>query len=478
MSEPTIDREELRAAREHVRRVLGNSVAEKASDAYCIAVARRDRTAGLESLTVMRTPAAATVLEFQAPEHPPPFPRLSEADRQQGRATAESLAGRLPAGHQVHLRASIRQQLVQETRIAGYRQVGQVYQEIERLSGGLLQPSPEVMGDPRIPTALTQVCWLNRTVRTFAPPQALAELAAADAVAGLDLPRRLMPDADVANHRSIGLPAFVEQTGLTGRGVTVAVIDGEVALNHPALADRVVHRRNYTPEAWGNPSAHGTAVAGIIAAADLADAGIAPEAEIYSYKVLATTPAGNGDDFSGALAVQQALEDGADIANCSWGAGPVGDATSREARAVDAAWSLGLTVVKSAGNRGPGGFTMTTPADAAGVVVVGATDLDGTAVQDYSSRGPAGGRPGPHVVAPGGGDLASIRCCLVSGGFGDAGVGTSYAAPHVAGLLALFLEGDGELSPDELRDRLVSNARPLPGMPEDAQGAGLIMAVK
>lgn len=477
MSVPQHDAEELRTARANVRAALGSRMAEKASDAYCVAVSRRTRTVGAEVLAFDRptAPTAATVVEFRDAAPAAALPRLTERpDWARAKAAVDSLATGSAPGTPVRLRTILRQKLIEDTRTAGYRTMGEVYQEIERLSGGLLRPPPEVLGDPLIPTAVTQVCWLNRSVRTFAPPEALAEVAAADSVAAFDLPRRLRADADVSNHRCIDLPAFQDRTGLTGRGVTVAVLDGEVALTHPALAGRVVQRRNYTPESWGNPSSHGTAVAGIVGAADPADAGIAPEVLIYSYKVLATAQAGNGDDFSGALAIQQALEDGVDVANCSWGAGPAGDGTSREARAADTAWGLGLVVVKSAGNRGPGPGTMTTPADAAGIVVVGATGLNGQRVENYSSRGLAGNKPGPDVVAPGGGDAGRIRCCLVGGGFGEAGAGTSYAAPHVSGVVALYLQGDPDLVPDQLRERLRADARPLEGVPEAAQGEGLM----
>ena len=117
---------------------------------------------------------------------------------------------------------------------------------------------------------------------------------------------------------------------------------------------------------------------------------------------------------------------------------------------------------------------MTTPADAAGIVVVGATGLNGQRVENYSSRGLAGNKPGPDVVAPGGGDAGRIRCCLVGGGFGEAGAGTSYAAPHVSGVVALYLQGDPDLVPDQLRERLRADARPLEGVPEAAQGEGLM----
>ena len=67
-----------------------------------------------------------------------------------------------------------------------------------------------------------------------------------------------------------------------------------------------------------------------------------------------------------------------------------------------------------------------------------------------------------------------IACCLVQGGFGDAGRGTSYAAPHVSGLAALFLQQDRNLVPDQVRQRLRQEARPLQGFGPDAQGAGLV----
>ena len=477
MSVPVQDPDEVSAARADVRRVLGRWVEEKASDRYCLAFARRNRAVGFETLGVVQAaaPVVATVVEFTGPPTPT-LPRLTERhDWSQVRAAVEMLTSPTLAGSPLRLRTVVRQKYVEDTRSAAYKVMGQVYQEVERLSGGLMKPAAEVLGDPEIPTSVTQLCWLNQTMRTFAPPEALSEVAAADAVAAFDLPRRLYADADVPNHRCIGLPAFQQKYAqLTGKGVTVAVIDGEVALSHPALAGRVVQRRNYTPEPWGNPSPHGTAVGGIIAAADPLFGGIAPEAMIYSYKVLATTPLGNGDDFSGARAIQDAVEDGADIANCSWGAGPAGDGTSREARAAAAAWSLGLAVVKSAGNQGPGPRTMTSPADAVGIVVVGATAVDGLQVQDYSSRGRLTASREPDVVAPGGNAAVSISCCLVGGGFGDAGYGTSYAAPHVSGLLALFLHEDPDLIPDQLKQRLLATPHLLANAGPDAQGVGLV----
>ena len=192
--------------------------------------------------------------------------------------------------------------------------------------------------------------------------------------------------------------------------MAVGVIDSEVALRHPAFQDRVIHRQNFTSEPFGTPADHGTAVAGFVGADAAEFPGMAPGCTISNYKVLATVPTFNGDDFDGALAIQQALEDGIRVVNCSWGAGPASDGTSREARACDTAWDLGLTVVKSAGNRGPGRSTLTTPADAEGVIAVGATDGPGEALADYSSRGPTeDGRQRPHLLAPGGSDTEGLH---------------------------------------------------------------------
>jgi serine protease AprX len=271
----------------------------------------------------------------------------------------------------------------------------------------------------------------------------------------------------------VGAPVFRTRTGKDGTGIIVAVIDGEVDVRHPALTGRVMQKRNLTKEPFGFPDEHGTAVAGILGSADKRFTGIAPGVSILNYKVFSTDPALDSDDFNGALAIQQALEDGAHVANCSWGAGPAGNGTSRQARACDNAWGLGLVVVKSAGNDGPGGRTLTTPADAEGVIVVGATDRRGQSVQSYSSRGPAGSRSRPHLVAPGGTDSSGIETCLPGGGFGSVGQGSSFAAPQVSGLAALLLDDDPDLVPDAVRQRLIGSCSKIGGG-ADVEGAGLV----
>ena len=106
---------------------------------------------------------------------------------------------------------------------------------------------------------------------------------------------------------------------------------------------------------------------------------------------------------------------------------------------------------------------------------VWATGKNGKKVEGYSSRGPlVSGKNRPHLVAPGGSDTGGIFSCLTGGGFGDIGMGTSFAAPHVTGLLAVILEGNPSLSPDEQRNFLIKLCTKLNGFTVDEQGAGII----
>jgi serine protease AprX len=354
-----------------------------------------------------------------------------------------------------------------------YIQVASIIATLEKGSQILFSAGPRALVSPTTPSSVVEVCWLNGTLRTLIDPRGLRDIAAESTLARLDLPRPLRADIDVTTGR-VGGSQFRQKLDVTGEHITVAVIDAEVDVNHPALAGRVIQKANYTKERWGSPNFHGTGVAGIIASNDQTFTGIAPGVTIANYKVLATDTSLNSDDFGGALAIQQALEDGAQIANCSWGAGLAGDGTGGAAVACNNAWDLGLIVVKSAGNAGPGPSTLTTPADADGVIVVGATDRDGATVQDYSSRGPAGARQRPHVVAPGGSEFDPMHSCQVGSGFGNIGAGTSFAAPHVSGLVALLLAQTPSLSPGDVRDKLLGLCTLLPGADANTQGKGFV----
>lgn len=479
------NREAVERARRTIRDRWGSALGEKASEEFCLAFGPRAtgfpvRAAapGLETAAEGAPGEASIVLELT-----PPRETLEAASARDERARG-LLASDAVRSALREIRDADRDLLVQAESILRDRRIRTVREEFLKTADPLRQELERTVwafgaerrledGAPRGREPVAQVCWLNQTMRTRTDPRALADIADAVQVERVDLTRRVRLELRVTAD-TLDAAGFRERSSLDGAGVIVAVIDAEAA-RHPAYGDRLVHRENYTLETWGNPHRHGTAVAGIVAADGDGVRGVAPAATIYNYKVAATNRFLNADDFGGALALQQALEDGAHIANCSWGTGPATDGSSREARACDTAWALGLVIVKSAGNAGPGPGTLTTPADAEGVIVVGATSRRGTAVPDYSSRGPTGdGRARPHLVAPGGDDGDAIVSCLPEGGFGMVGSGTSYAAPHVSGILALLLDEDPESLPDDLRARLLGMCRPIDGFEDADQGVGLI----
>jgi serine protease AprX len=495
-----MDPDIVKTARARLSNVLGEKLASKATDAFCLAYGQPTPALAAFEAAAERAVPPSVVLEFTTrPEVSDAINKAVEKVRRSkawndirnalkkievtapvsGVVTEVMESGRSePEPLPIQAARLLRHVKVVSQRDNFFKVAGPITDTIEKSSQGLFVAGAEVAGPVHGRGPITQVCWLNRTVRSWSDPRSLAEVVADDSIERVDLPRRLEPDISTSG-KTVGGPQFRKKFKRTGKGIIIAVIDGEVALTHPALKGRVVHKMNFTDEPWGNPNSHGTAVAGIIASNNGTFTGMAPEATIYSYKVLANNPALTGTDFDGSLAIQQALEDGAHIANCSWGNGPAGDGTSREARACDAAWAAGLVLVKSAGNRGPGPSTLTTPADAEGVIVVGATDRLGKAVQDYSSRGPTDGKQRPHLIAPGGiFQGAGIRSCLVGGGFGDCGAGTSFAAPHVAGILGLLLERDPNLTPDELRDILLNACKALSGVDVNTQGKGLVSLTK
>ena len=470
----------VKEARKRTRNELGAQLEGKATDAFCVAFggpAAFGEAVGAALAEAVGAPAVkpAAVLELVAePEAVGELPSELRADI--ATAVREGVGGALDELSYAETALSVlaRQAGVKAAREDFYRRSGLIRDDVERATSALVHGSHGRARRAEEERLLVEVCWLNRTVRT-ADARAISGVAADPAVERVDVPRRLVRESVPLDSLLTSAADARARHGLSGQGITVAVIDSEAALGHPALRDRVIHRRNFTQEPWGTPDSHGTAVAGIIGARSDDYTGMAPGATIYNYKVLATHPSFDATDFEGALGIQQALEDGARVANCSWGAGPAGDGTSREARACNRAWRFGLTVVKSAGNKGPGQRTLTTPADAEGVIVVGATDDDGRKIESYSSRGPTpDGRTRPHLVAPGGRLNVGLSGLLPTGGVGDIGWGTSFAAPHVSGLLALLLERNPELSPSAQRDRLVKACRKLSRVPKNQQGAGRV----
>lgn len=204
----------------------------------------------------------------------------------------------------------------------------------------------------------------------------------------------------------------------SGRGTRVAVVDSGIDAHHPDLAGQLIVNRNFIS---GQPlvaEQHGTAVAGIIAAKGnnrLGIVGVAPEARLLGLRAcVQSRSATECDTLSLAKALYFAVENKADVINLSL-SGP--DARLlREILSI--AYSRGMAIVAAFDPKLPGGGF---PASIPGVIAV--------------SDAPATGSRGDVYVAPGRGVPTTEpggRWFLVNG--------SSFAAAHVSGLVALIRE--------------------------------------
>ena len=322
------------------------------------------------------------------------------------------------------------------------------------------------------------------------PDDRLSMLAADPAIAGLSADRRIeMASSGTAAYDTLD-PNLVWRKairlgqvpdGIDGGDVTVAMIDTGVA-RHEDLGDRVVARVDFTPGAAGEDHyGHGTHLAGVIAG-DGADSagkwrGVAPAARIVSVKVAGTDGA---TDVSVVIAALQWIvmhreRYGIRVLNLAFGT----DSTQPYAidpldAAVERAWAAGITVVVSAGNRGPGSGTIAKPGDDPFVITVGAADVRQTperwddVVAPFSSRGPTqDGFEKPDLVAPGttivatrdaGSTVDQLHPQAVVDERYFKGTGTSQAGAIVSGVAALMYEANPNLKPNRVKGILTETA--------------------
>ena len=258
--------------------------------------------------------------------------------------------------------------------------------------------------------------------------------------------------------------------GYTGQGIVVAVLDSGVDYRHPDLNDNIWVNSDEIPgngkdddgngyiddiRGWdfvnrdNNPmdiDGHGTHVAGIIAAEknDFGVTGVAFNAKIMPVKVLGLF---GGSDANIAAGIRYAVDNGADVINLSLG----GLSTSpEEKQAIQYAFEKGVVVVSASGNAGrlqpdyPGSYATDFG------ITVGAVDRD-RAMPYFSNH--AGTKTLDYVVAPG----VDVRS-TVPGNKYESIDGTSMAAPYVAGVAALVLSANPNLSPALLENTLTATA--------------------
>lgn len=313
----------------------------------------------------------------------------------------------------------------------------------------------------------------------------------------------------------IDLPAAWDTTAGSS-SVVVAVIDTGILSGHPDLAGQLVAGYDFVrdpssagdgdgidpnPEDLGyletpGPSLyHGTHVAGTIAAAGdnlIGGAGVAYGVRVMPLRVLGDGGAGTGYDVSQGIRYAAGLPNDsgrvptqpADIINLSLGGGPFSQA---QQQLFDEVLAQGVVVVAAAGNEATS--TPQYPASYQGVLSVSAIDIN-RQITGYSNRGPQ-----ITLAAPGGNNSTDVNGdgypdgVLSTGGVGGPNPefaytflsGTSMAAPHVAGVIALMRSLNPDLSPDDIAALIISGALTddagLPGR-DDNYGHGIINAYK
>lgn len=211
----------------------------------------------------------------------------------------------------------------------------------------------------------------------------------------------------------------------TGRGITIAIIDSKIETSHPDLSGQFATSRDFLAGGPAGAESHGTGVAGIIGAKannGLGMVGIAPDARLMALRACFERQRGAGtastcDSLTLAKALHFALEHGADVINMSLS----GPADPLLATLIELGLQRNVSVVAAFdGSRPGGGF----PASVPGVISVAEESLPSVPPRVY--RAP--GRDVP-TTQPGG------RWYLVNG--------SSFAAAHVSGLLALLREERG-----------------------------------
>jgi len=302
---------------------------------------------------------------------------------------------------------------------------------------------------------------------------------------------------DFYYNRVAGVEAL-HREGVTGKGVTVAVIDSGL-WEHDALVkdtegnNRLVARYNALTDTEGeelvDESGHGTHISSIILNSEPTIRGgrptgtykgVAPDARLVAVKVL------DRQGLAHLLEIVRAIQWVVDhrktynirVLNLSFAQTPRWPFWEDPVnQAVAKAWASGIAVVAAAGNEGPEPGTIGSPGNLPYIITVGiVTDSwtpetrDDDYIPDFSSRGPTPtGHIKPDVVALGGHMTGLIypdsslaleqpEDMLKTGEF--VSTGSSQASAMVSGILALLLQLEPDLTPNELKCKLITSAEP------------------
>ena len=305
----------------------------------------------------------------------------------------------------------------------------------------------------------------------------------------------------------LGVPQARRTYGVDGAGITVAVLDDGSFEQHPDFNGKIAGSFDagapglpgpfgaaQVPVVPAGTDGHGTHVAGTIVGRGTQSGGqyvgVAPGALFANVKVFSTANSTSStivlDGLDWTLSNAERLN--IRIASMSLG-GSASDGRDALSRAVNKAVEEGMVVVAAAGNAGPDPMTIGSPGAADQAITVGSVDKR-KQIAPYSSRGPTkDGRLKPEVMAPGSAITSTVPPSTTSvrgilGGpsaqklyYGQLS-GTSMAAPHVSGVVALMLEVNPALTPLEVKQILVATAQDLgpPGQ-DNETGYGFVNAI-
>ncbi|WP_173916968.1 S8 family peptidase [Halobacillus sp. Marseille-Q1614] len=325
--------------------------------------------------------------------------------------------------------------------------------------------------------------------------------------------KRVYLNRDVHAFLDVAIPSaraaniVQNKTNLTGRGVNIAVIDTGI-YPHQDLEERIIDFADFVNDRTDpyDDNGHGTHCAGDAASSGFASdgkyRGPAPEANLIGVKVLNKMGAGSlvsmmeGLDWCIQYNEDPNNTSKIDIISMSLGT-TAGSYTSENddpmVQYVELAWESGIVVVVAAGNEGPDAQTIASPGISDRVITVGALDdrntpdtRDDDDVAGFSSRGPTlYGVAKPDILAPGV-NIISLRSPnsyldkLQKSSRVDTHYltlsGTSMATPIIAGIVALMLEANPELTPDEVKQALINGADLWQDRENNIYGAGYVNA--
>ena len=284
----------------------------------------------------------------------------------------------------------------------------------------------------------------------------------------------------------------VQATGITGAGVTVAVFDTGIDSDHPDLQDDIVAQQCFCVNADGSgccpggrteasgpggaedEQGHGTHVAGIITSGGrVAPRGMAPDAKIVAVRILDKTgAAASATQLMKAFDYIISSQPSVKVVNASltFGSFPgqcdsASALTSAIAQAVNTLRARGTLTVASAGNSA-NKQEIGVPACLAGAIGVGAVydGNVGTVSFGCTDASTAADKIACFSNSSIAVDLLAPGAAITSSGMGGgvAGfAGTSQAAPHVAGAIALLLQAKPGATADQLEAALKTSGRPI-----------------